>query len=163
MAAFQRRYKRFLFLAFTFILVSLGFARHEARAGFDFSGCPTPTLVDEKISVVAELQRRDGKLLIAVNPFSFFYSPETMLWLYFRQCALVDLMKDDAGRRPPTPEENQESDCRAIVLMQQRGLIDRFGLESIDRTVDPKLMQDFEKQLGDFRRIDVFSCAKGKS
>lgn len=159
----RRRHKearRSSFLAVAFVILLLGMTPNKAHAGFDFSGCRVPTLVDEGLRVVAELQLKGGDLVIAVNPFDFYYNPETMLWLYFRQCAFADRFKDKTRIRRPTPSENKELDCEAIRLMQERGLIDRFTLESIDRTVDPKLMPDFETQLGPFRRIDVFGCSK---
>src|SRR5262245_21870678 len=137
----------------------------EALAGTEFSGCRGPdgaevrTVIDEKLDAVAEFQfSDDGKsVTIHVNPYGFDYGPETMLWLYHRQCALIEIMRDRPGSTPSL-DDHAKADCIAAQSMQKANLLGRHELESIDRTINPKAMPDFEKQLGPWRRIDLYRC-----
>jgi hypothetical protein len=133
---------------------------HVAQAGIDFSGCKdssgrdVETLIDDRLQVVAELQRtqNDSGFVVAVNPYTSYYSPEMMLWLYHRQCALIGIMKDRAGAEAPN------AICEAARAMRDRQLLGRYEMESIARTANPKEMPDFEKELGPWRRIDLMRC-----
>ncbi len=132
----------------------------HAQAGVDFGGCtdekrsPVETIVDEKLDVVAKLERENARFAIRVNPYSFFYSPETMMWLYNRQCAFIEIMGERAGRGNPSLKDHIRADCEAVRRMKPG----RFELDSIRRTLEGGEMKDFETQLGPFRRIDLLRC-----
>ena len=166
----QRKHPRWsppLYIGLLMVVLTLtGIHPGDIRAGFPFEPrCPGEMLVeavmDESLEGFARAEVRDESpehFMIRVNPYRYSYGRDMMQWLFYRQCAHIEL--GHALHMIGTPEANVpeeiQADCwatRAITSMSKLGY--RI-LQNIDR--DLKRMRIWDPSLGPPRAIDLFGC-----
>ena len=173
-------------LTFITIVVSLLFfysLHNIAMAGGALEGCedlkkqPVPTENDYNLRSFAKVvvdpfsKDEDKRYVIRVNPTHYYLSHETQLWLYFRQCAHIQLKHYStirAQNEEPNLREEKDADCWAIekMLSDEQYHFTERSISKIHRDIE-ELASSRERWRevfgGPRRQVDTYDCVDKKA
>jgi hypothetical protein len=140
-----------------------------------FKGCedrekrPVPTEYDERLpsfaQVVVEPSDKGERYVIVVNPTHYYLSRETQQWLYFRQCAHIQMDHHTirTQNEEPNLREEREADCWAIerMLFDEKYRFTERSISKIQRDIQ-ELEESRERWQDVFggprRRVYTYDC-----
>lgn len=142
----------------------------------DPDGIPVRTEYDSNLPVFAEarmLPRGEWRVAksrglslyyIVINPERYYLGRYTQNWLYRRQCARIQMKREQISERhrQPNISEEQKADCMAVKAMQKDDSI-RFSqrtIDSIERDIERLIRSKRwgEVLAGPQRRISLKQC-----
>jgi hypothetical protein len=151
--------------------------REECRGP---DGRPIRSLYDSSLPKFAEArmlsraEQREAKergvsaYVIVVNPERYYLGRYTQIWLYRRQCARIQMIRENINKRNRQLHmgEEYDVDCMAVQAMQEDKRI-RFSqrtIDSIERDIERLLVNErwYEVLPGPQRRVALKRCVSFK-
>jgi hypothetical protein len=135
--------------------------------GPEFSGCPdipnnrVETEYNDSLETFAKVfKTSNDSYKIVVNPYNYYFSRDTMHWLYYRQCAYIMISADlhDVGTERSNLRIERDADCLAIKILKKEKKIGPRNISSIERDLKDLKGHGWVRILGPPRQIDLYEC-----